>query len=382
MWYLTTDTLGIIAGFTALYALAVAICRTRRADCNFTPFLLLFDLALLFYVSEKLTAFYVLYTIVSYAFIKLLSRAGKGRRALFVIFCLLDIMPLVYVRSAAFGLSLPVWVTLIGFAYNMLKAVDGLFYVYYTDQEIPLLVYCNYLLFFPVITGGPIFRYRDFLAAYHHPAPLDIKCVVDCIKRIILGMFKKLVIVTWLSAAVNIILSKGNHFYITLLIIVTSYLALYFDLSGYSDIAIAFSRLVGIPAPENFNKPWEAATFTQFWRKWHISLSDWIREHIFVVLNGRRLNKYASAGIAVLIMLIMAAWHGFNTSELVCGIFLGLFLAFENITGNTRVNKRKTNKWIYRLRCACVFLLFGINAMFYFLDAGQVLTVLGGFFHL
>ena len=233
-----------------------------------------------------------------------------------------------------------------------------------------------------MLTGGPIFRYRDFAAAYDAPAPVDLECAVDCLKRIIRGMFKKMVLLAWLSMAVEALLARGSHCYVSLAVVLLSYLSLYMDLSGYSDIAIAFSRLLGIPAPENFKKPWEAASFTQFWRKWHVSLSDWIREHIFVILKGRPLNKFASAGIAMVIMLVMAAWHGFNTSELVCGLFLGAFLALENLTGQTTVNKRKTNKWVYRLRCACVTLLFGLNASFYFLDAPQVLELLRGLFRL
>lgn len=382
MWYLTAKTLLLISAFTALYAAAGAVLRRFRPEGRgLSPLLILFDLALLVYVSLKLACFYLLYTGVSYALVLLLRRAKGGRRGLFVVFCLLDILPLVYVRSASFGLSLPVWFALVGFAYNMLKAVDALYYVYYTEKSIPLLTYCNYILFFPVLTGGPIYRYRDFLAAYERPVPLDAGSVLWSVKRVILGMFKKLVLVAWLTGAESLLYAGGRHFYLSLLLIVVSYLALYFDLSGYSDIAIGFSRLVGIPAPENFKKPWEAATFTQFWRKWHVSLSDWIREHIFVVLNGRRLNKYASALIAVITMLVMAAWHGFNTSELICGVFLGLFLALENLTGQTTVNRRKANKAVYWLRCLCVSLLFGINAMFYFLDAKQVLYVLGGLFH-
>ena len=186
MWYLQTDTLLLLAGFTAAFAAASALCRRFRPGWRLMPVLLVFGLGLLLYVSAKLAAFYAVYTAVSYLLVRLLSRAGRGRRALFVVFCLADILPLVYVRSAAFGLALPMWVTLIGFAYNMLKAVDGLFYVYYAKREIPLLTYCNYLLFFPVITGGPIFRYRDFLAAYENPVPVDTACVVACVKRVIL----------------------------------------------------------------------------------------------------------------------------------------------------------------------------------------------------
>lgn len=382
MWYLQTNTLFLIVVFTILIAAAGGLCRKFRPKWNPAPALILFDLALLFYVSEKLTIFYAVYSCFSYALIWLLYHAKQRRKPLFVVFCILDILPLIYARSAVFGLSLPMWVTLIGFAYNMLKAIDGLFYVYYTGQKIPFLTYCNYLLFFPVITGGPIFRYRDFLAAYEHPEFPDVGCVIDCVKRIILGLFKKLVAVTWLMSAISYLTTRSPHFYVTLLIIAASYLCLYSDLSGYSDIAIAVSRLVGIPAPENFKQPWTAASFTQFWRKWHVSLSDWIREHIFVVVNGKRLNKYISALIGIGTMIVMALWHGFSKKDVFCGLYLGAFLALENLLGLSTVNRRKTKKWSYVLRCVIVFFLFGINAMFYFLSTKQIFSVLGGLFRL
>jgi alginate O-acetyltransferase complex protein AlgI len=81
-------------------------------------------------------------------------------------------------------------------------------------------------------------------------------------------------------------------------------------------------------------------------------------------------------------MLIMAAWHGFNLVEMLCGVYLGMFLALENIFGQTTVNRRHTNKWLYAFRCFLVTFFFGINAMCSFLDVSQVWAVLGGFFKL
>ena len=131
MWYLQTDTLCLITVFTVLFAAAAQLTRRFGKGRRLTPFLIVFDLALLAFVSEKLAVFYTVYTCISYGLILLLSRAGRGRKLLFVSFCVLDILPLLYARSDTLGLALPMWVTLIGFAYNMLKAIDGLFYVYY-----------------------------------------------------------------------------------------------------------------------------------------------------------------------------------------------------------------------------------------------------------
>jgi alginate O-acetyltransferase complex protein AlgI len=381
MWYLQLDTLGIMLGFSVLYVL-VNSYLLRKRDKSLLPFLVVFDLFLIAYVSEKLAIFYTLYTLTSFGLIYVLQNAKGHRRFLFVLFCIIDLLPFFYVRTVDFAPSLPLWVTLIGFSYNMLKAIDGLFYVYYSTQKIQLLPYANFLLFFPVITGGPIFRYRDFRKYYDKPQVPTIDEAQECVKRLIRGLFKKLVLVTWLQTGVDALLQQGNHFYVSFAMALICYALLYADLSGYSDIAIAVGTFLGVPTPENFKQPLQAATFTQFWRKWHVTLSDWIREHIFVVVNGKRLNKYLSALIGMGTMLIMAAWHGFNRVEMLCGVYLGMFLALENIFGQTTVNRRRTNKWLYAFRCFLVTFFFGINAMCSFLDVSQVYAVLGGFFKL
>jgi len=309
----------------------------------------------------------------------LLRREQRLRRLKFVLFCLLDIVPFLYARFALLW-DWPVLIpVLIGFAYNMLKAVDALFYVYYTKRAIPFPAYANFLLFFPVLTGGPIFRYRDFIRYYTTPAVPTAAVTLACFRRMILGLFKKLVVVTWCATLVNHLLTLEPRFLVSLLLSLSSYALLYFDLSGYSDMAIACGTLAGIPTPENFKNPLSAASFTQFWRKWHVTLSDWIREHIFVVVNGKRLSRAASALIGFLTMIVMSLWHEFSLYALIDGAVLGAVLAAENLLGITTVDKRKTKRWVYLVRCALVTLLFAVNAMFFTMSHDQLLRALGGF---
>ncbi len=382
MWYLQIDTLLVMLGLALLYVLSSFAARRWRPGLKLTPWLLLLDLGLIAYVSEKLALFYAAYALVSFAFVELLRRAERGRRGLFVLFCLLDAAPFFYARAAVLAPALPTFVTLIGFSYNMLKAIDALFYVYYARRKIPALTYANFLLFFPVLTGGPIFRYRDFQKYYDAPELPDAETGAGCVKRLIRGLFKKVVLVVWLQWAFNKALALGPHCYASLALVVLSYALLYFDLSGYSDLAIAVGTFMGIPVPENFKRPLTAASFTQFWRKWHVTLSDWIREHIFVVVNGKRLNKYLSALIGVVTMLIMSLWHQFSLSVLPGALYMGFFLAIENIFGWTTVDRRHTRKPVYYLRCVLVAFFFGINAMCFYLEPGQLAAVLGGFVRL
>lgn len=380
MWYLQTGTLGIMLGFSVLFVLAGQLLRKWKRSARLMPFLVIFDLALIAYVSEKLAAFYLAYTVGSYALIWFLGRAERRRRPLFVLFCLIDVVPFFFYRLVSIPYDSLFYITLIGFAYNMLKAVDGLFFVYYTKREIRPLAYANFLLFFPVVTAGPIFRYRDFIKYYDKPQLPTAAVCEKCVKRLILGLFKKMVLVYWAQLLLNRVLQMGQHFYVSFALAALSYTILFLDLSGYSDIAIAVGTFVGVPVPENFKNPLTAASFTQFWRKWNITLIDWIREHIFVAASGKRLNKYLSALIGMGAMIIMGLWYEFSPIYLLNGVYMGVFLAVENIFGWTAADSRHTGKALYALRCLMVAFFFGVGAMCYSLSGSQIMQALGGFF--
>lgn len=382
MWYLKVDTLLLMLAAAVLFAAASTICMRLRPGFKLTPWLLVLDLGLLLYVDWQLAVFYVCYTALSYLLVLAIGAVKRGRKFWFVLFCLLDVAPFFYVRGAAFVPALPNFLVLVGFAYNMLKAVDAVFYVYYTGEKIPVLTYANYLLFFPVLTAGPIFRYRDFLKAYHAPKALTVQTVETSVKRLILGLFKKLVLAAFLMKALNRVLQMSSHFYVSGALALLSYVILYVDLSGYSDIAIAVGSFMGIPVPENFKQPWTAASFTQFWRKWHVTLSDFIREHIFVVVSGKRLNKWISALIGLITMLVMSLWHEFSLLSLCTGFYMGAVLALENLLGLTTVDKRRTPKALYVFRCLVVIGLFSVNAMFFTMSGSQLVQAIRGFFRL
>lgn len=388
MWFLDTAifTRMILA---CLVLMVTSIVSTKVFGKNVMKHLLLpIDLLLIGYVSWQLCVFYICYTLITYSFVKLLKRSEKCRKALFAFLCIMCTLPFFYTRLTGFFDVLPTLFVLVGFSYNMLKAIDALYYTYYTDMDIPLYVYANYILFFPTVTSGPIFRYRDFEATFSCPEEIDGERIEESIKKTIRGLFKKMVALYFVSLVLERIMYTTvdgvkvlNEFtlFTALCVIALSYLTLYFDLSGYSDIAIGLGRITGINVPENFKKPWLSPSFTVFWRNWHVTLSDFIREHIFVVLNGKKLNKYASGFIGFVTMLVMSLWHGFTMPFVVSGVYNGLLLAVENIFGITKSDKKK-NKAVFYLRCVAVCLLFGINSMIFIFDFETILAVLSGFF--
>ena len=379
MWYLQTDVL--LRLFIACGAMILISGLSRLIfKKDFGPKVLVFaSIAVIAYVSWQLAIAIVCYTLITFIFARILKPLKKTRRFFFVLFSILCTVPFFYGRMTEFFPQLPVIITFVGIAYHMLKAVDVMYFVYYTDMDIPFLTYVNYMLFFPTFAAGPNFRYRDFQKVYNKPVPLTTDRFITCVKRFIKGMFKKMVVLYFVSTFFNFLVASEKHWYVSLAIVVFSYLFLFFDLSGYSDMAIAVGSVMGYTVPENFRKPWAAASFTQFWRNWHITLSDWVREHIFVVLNGKKLGKLASAGMGFLVMYVMEMWHGFTWVYVIGGIYNGLCLGLENLLGLTKAEKRKMKKPVYIARCIIVNMLFAFNTLMFTVTPAQFFEILKGF---
>ena len=183
MWYLKIDTLLLMLAAAVVFAFGSWLLNRKWPEKRLTPWLLVLDLGIMAYVDWQLAVFYALYTVFSWALVRLMGKIRRGRKLWFVALCLLDLVPFFYARLAGFFPQLPAIFVLVGFSYNMLKAVDAIFYTYYTEEPVPFLTYANFLLFFPVITGGPIYRYRDFLKYYRKPQMPTAQVTEESIKR-------------------------------------------------------------------------------------------------------------------------------------------------------------------------------------------------------
>lgn len=379
MWYLEADTLFVLLITSGIMILISGLTRLLFKK-DFAPkVLILANIAVIGIISYELLLWSLGYILVTFIMIKHLTHRKRCRKFLFVFYCLVCTVPFFYGRMHEFFPQLPVFIVFIGIAYHMLKAIDALYFVYYTEMDIPFFTYANYILFFPTFTAGPIFRYRDWLRVYTNPKKLTFDDFIKYVKRFILGMFKKMVVLWFVSTVFTHILNMELTWYLSLTIIVLSYITVYLDLSGYSDIAIATGSAMGFTVPENFRKPLSAASFTVFWRNWHITLSDWVREHIFVVLNGKRLGRIASAIVGFCTMFVMEMWHGFTIPYIVGGVYNGLCLGLENLFGLTSVDKRKTKKPVFVLRCIVVNFLFAVNTLLFTVTPDQFFEIMRGF---
>lgn len=377
MWFLQTDTLQLLCLICTLFGVASCLAKDRYP--KLLRLLPLVELLFLGYVSVGFTVFYVVYILLTWGFVLLLRRVEKGRGLVFGLLCAGCILPLVYSRFSE-ELALPMYgVALFGMAYNLLKAIDVLYYEYFTGEKADLEVYCNYMLFLPVLTAGPVFRYRDFQKTWARPGILTLDRFTEGVRRIIRGLFSKVVLSAIGVSLLGTLTADTIVWYESLLIPPVSLAILYFDMSGYASVAIGLGSIMGLQVPENFKKPFQCASFTQFWRNWHVTVSDWIREHVFILFRKTKLSKWQGAAVSVMVMVIMGLWHDFTVLYLVDGVILGAFLAIEAIFGLGTVNKRKTPKWNYRMRCFAVFYLFALNSMIFTLTTEQIGQVFRGF---
>ncbi len=378
MWFLQADTLLLIVLLCLVFGIASCFAKERYAAL--LRFLPIFELAFLWYVSEKLTVFYVLYVLITWLFAVLLRRIERGRRIWFLLLCIGCCLPLVYMRFAE-RLPLPTMgLVCIGLAYNMLKAIDLLYYEYFSGEKASFEIYANYMLFVPVLTAGPVFRYRDFVKTWSRPAILSLPRLAEGLRRIIGGLFMKVVLSALAARLLGMLMARGMHWYLSAVIPLVSLAVLFLDMAGYASIAIGLGHIMGISVPENFKKPFQSPSFTQFWRNWHVTVSDWIREHVFILFSEYKLTKWHGAAISMAVMVIMGVWHSFTKLFLLDGVLLGLLLAIENIFSLGTVVKRKVSRWYYVLRCAIVIYLFALNSMIFTLPAWQIKEVILGFF--
>ena len=377
MWFLQTDTLQLLCLICTLFGVASCLAKDRYP--KLLRLLPLVELLFLGYVSVGFTVFYVVYILLTWGFVLLLRRVEKGRGLVFGLLCAGCILPLGYSRFSE-ELALPMYgVALFGMAYNLLKAIDVLYYEYFTGEKADLEVYCNYMLFLPVLTAGPVFRYRDFQKTWAKPGILTLDRFTEGVKRIIRGLFSKVVLSAIGVSLLGTLTADAIVWYESLLIPPVSLAILYFDMSGYASVAIGLGSIMGLQVPENFKKPFQCASFTQFWRNWHVTVSDWIREHVFILFRKTKLSKWQGAAVSVMVMVGMGLWHDFTVLYLVDGVILGAFLAIEAIFGLGTGNKRKTPKWNYRMRCFAVFYLFALNSMIFTLTTEQIGQVFRGF---
>ncbi len=198
-----------------------------------------------------------------------------------------------------------------------------------------------YVSFFPQLVAGPIERATNLLPQFEKPRVFDYGMAVDGCRQMLWGFFKKIVIADTCAGKVNLVFDKwetlpGSTLWIAAILFT---IQIYCDFSGYSDIAIGTAKLFGINLMRNFNFPYFSRDIAEFWRRWHISLTTWFRDYIYIPLGGSRVSKIVSLRNTFIIFLVSGLWHGANWTYVIWGLYHALLFVPLLLLGKNRNNK-------------------------------------------
>jgi len=301
------------------------------------------------------------------------SRGGTGRSAL-TVGVVLNLSLLVFFKygSFLFGARFPKLPLPIGISFYVFQSMSYIIDVYRCDAPLQrnLLTFGTYVTLFPQLIAGPIVRYTDVAEMLEHRRE-SASQFASGISRFIVGLSKKVLLANPMGSLWEMLRqSQGT---LAAWVGLAAYsLQIYFDFSGYSDMAIGLGRMFGFEFLENFNYPYISASITEFWRRWHISLSTWFKEYVYIPLGGNRKGLPRQIVNIAIVWLLTGLWHGASWNFVLWGGYYALLLIAEKVFLLKLL--RKCPRWVGHLYA--VFAVMLGWALFYFESLGELAAFL------
>ena len=264
----------------------------------------------------------------------------------------------------------------IGISFYTFQLISYIIDVYRGQAKVQknFLKLAMYISLFPQLIAGPIVRYTTIEEQLENRKYSISKFALG-VRRFIIGLGKKVLIANILGELCNtFITSSDTSTLVYWLYGISNMLQIYFDFSGYSDMAIGLGKMLGFEFLENFNYPYIATSITDFWRRWHISLSSWFRDYIYIPLGGNRVNKMKWIRNILIVWLLTGLWHGAAWNFIIWGLYFGILLIIEKIFLKKYLNKLpKFLSRIYVLIIVMIsFIIFSGN------EPSQIITNING----
>ena len=236
------------------------------------------------------------------------------------------------------NLGLPIGISFFTFQ-TMSYSID----VYRGDvkAEKDFLTFMTYVCMFPQLIAGPIVRYET-VSSELHKRDINFKKFADGFTRFLRGLFKKVLIANNIGLLFTLITSSevNDISIMTGVLAIVSYaFQIYFDFSGYSDMAIGMGNMCGFTFLENFNYPYISKSITEFWRRWHISLSSWFKDYVYIPLGGSRVNILKNIRNILIVWILTGFWHGASWNFIFWGLYYGILLLLEKFVLKKYIDK-------------------------------------------
>ena len=245
---------------------------------------------------------------------------------------------ILYLDIPLLNLGLPIGISFFTFQ-TMSYSID----VYRGDvkAEKDFLTFMTYVCMFPQLIAGPIVRYET-VSSELHKRDITFKKFADGFTRFLRGLFKKVLIANNIGLLFTLITSSevNDISIMTGVLAIVSYaFQIYFDFSGYSDMAIGMGNMCGFTFLENFNYPYISKSITEFWRRWHISLSSWFKDYVYIPLGGSRVNILKNIRNILIVWILTGFWHGASWNFIFWGLYYGILLLLEKFVLKKYIDK-------------------------------------------
>ena len=278
--------------------------------------------SIVFYASIDLKALLVLLATIVFTYFFGLFIEKKRLKPVLIAAVLMEVAALLVFRAGSF-------LGVLGISFYMLKAIGYLIDVYREDvkAEKNFLNLALFISFFPQVVSGPIERAGNMLPQFNYPMTVDFDMLRDGLLEMLWGYILKLVLADRLAIFVNRVYADPAAAPGSIVLLATVFYTfeIYCDFAGYSHIAIGASRILGIDVMKNFDSPYLSTSIAEFWRRWHISLSSWLRDYVYIPLGGNRKGKARKYLNILLVFAVSGIWHGTALTFLVWGILHDLY---------------------------------------------------------
>ncbi len=334
--------------FLAVFGLvAIVYAFLKPSSRSSLIFISLFSLFFYYKSSGWFLALFMGMIAVDFIMARLISTLkGSLKTLVFYLAILISLSPLLYFKYA--GLFIETCNQLCGTQFNSRSLFLPIGISFYTFQSLSYLIdvyrtvipastsflhYVFYMTFFPHLVAGPIVRAKDFLPQIPHTVFPDRHQCNEALLKISQGLFKKLILADYLGQWVDMVYAQPLAFtgFETTTSVYAYAFQIYFDFSGYSDIAIGLALLLGFRLKENFNTPYLASSISDFWRRWHMSLSSWLRDYIYIPLGGNQKGAKNTYLFLIITMLVGGLWHGASWKFVLWGLAHGIALALHKL---------------------------------------------------
>lgn len=301
-------------------------------------------------------------------------------KVVLAVFLVLELLPLLVLKYSPLFLQtvgiegLELFVPL-GISFYTLQSITYLVSVYKDElKSQSLLTTAVFVSFFPILSSGPIARAKALIPQMNRPVVFEYDRAANGMVKIGSGLLKKMVVADAIGIFVNRVygsLDTVNEVVLIVAVMLYSF-QIYFDFSGYSDLAIGLVQLLGFDITENFNKPYLSKTIGEFWRRWHISLSSWFRDYVYIPLGGNRRSAGSQYINVLIVFLLSGLWHGAAWHFVLWGLIHGIVVCLERIVRkNTSIHFPSVVRVIY------TFLISTLAWIFFRSETiGQGMTVL------